>query len=92
MDQPIVCFCCDCHASDLWIYPISEKRSEEKGHVLGHYTLASVVSPLLFFAVSNFGVWAGMNMYPPTLSGLSMCYVSALPFLTYGMALPLDFL
>ena len=63
-----------------------KKRSEEKGHVLGHYGLASVVSPLLFFAVSNFGVWAGMNMYPPTLSGLGMCYVSALPFLTYGMA------
>ena len=68
-----------------------KKRSEEKGHVLGHYTLASVVSPLLFFVVSNFGVWAGMNMYPPTLSGLSMCYVSALPFLTYGMASTIGF-
>ncbi len=68
-----------------------KKRSEEKGHVLGHYGLASVVSPLLFFAVSNFGVWAGMHMYPPTLSGLSMCYISALPFLTYGMASTIGF-
>lgn len=68
-----------------------KKRSEEKGHVLGHYALASVVSPLLFFAVSNFGVWAGMNMYSPTLSGLGMCYVSALPFLTYGMASTIGF-
>ena len=68
-----------------------KKRSEEKGHVLGHYGLASVVAPLLFFAVSNFGVWASMNMYPPTLSGLGMCYVSALPFLTYGMASTVGF-
>lgn len=68
-----------------------KKRSEEKGHILGHYALASVVSPLLFFAVSNFGVWAGMNMYPPTFSGLSFCYISALPFLTYGMASTIGF-
>lgn len=68
-----------------------KKRSEEKGHVLGHYGLASVVSPILFFVVSNFGVWAGMNMYPPTFSGLGMCYVSALPFLTYGMASTIGF-
>ena len=68
-----------------------KKRSEDKGHIIGHYGLASVVSPLLFFAVSNFGVWAGMNMYPPTLSGLGMCYVSALPFLTYGMASTIGF-
>ena len=68
-----------------------KKRSEDKGHVLGHYALASVVSPLLFFAVSNFGVWAGMDMYPPTLSGLGMCYVTALPFLTYGMASTIGF-
>ena len=56
-----------------------KKRSEDKGHIIGHYGLASVVSPLLFFAVSNFGVWAGMNMYP-TLSGLGMCYVSSTLF------------
>ena len=68
-----------------------KKRSEEKGHVLGHYGLANVVSPILFFAVSNFGVWAGMNMYPPTFSGLGMCYVSALPFLTFGMASTIGF-
>ena len=68
-----------------------KKRSEDKGHIIGHYGLASVVSPLLFFAVSNLGVWAVMNMYPPTLSGLGMCYATALPFLTYGMASTIGF-
>ena len=67
------------------------KRSEEKGQILGHYSLASLVSPLLFFIISNFGVWATMNMYPPTLAGLGMCYISALPFLTYGMASTIGF-
>ena len=68
-----------------------KKRSEVIGHTLRHYGLASVVSPLLFFLISNFGVWAGMNMYPPSLNGLGMCYISALPFLTYGMASTIGF-
>ena len=40
----------------------------------------SLVSSLLFFVVSNFGVWI-MGWYPPTLSGLAQCYFMALPFL-----------
>jgi hypothetical protein len=36
---------------------------------------------LLFFAVSNFAVWAFGGMYPPTAGGLLACYVAALPFL-----------
>jgi hypothetical protein len=40
----------------------------------------SLVSSLVFFAVSNFGVWL-MGWYPPTLSGLAQCYFMALPFL-----------
>jgi len=40
----------------------------------------SLLSALLFYAVSNFGVWA-MGWYPPTFKGLVTCYVMALPFL-----------
>jgi hypothetical protein len=41
---------------------------------------AALASSLLFFAVSNFGVWAVSGMYPQTLAGLSACYLAAIPF------------
>jgi hypothetical protein len=41
---------------------------------------AAVASSLLFFAVSNFGVWAVSGMYPHSLAGLGACYVAAIPF------------
>lgn len=36
---------------------------------------------LVFFALSNFAVWAFSGMYPLTMAGLVQCYVAALPFL-----------
>ena len=35
---------------------------------------------LLFFVVSNLGVWASSGMYPLNAAGLSACFVAALPF------------
>lgn len=46
---------------------------------------AAVVASLVFFLVSNFGVWAGGLMYPKTFSGLLLAYGAGLPFL--GMSL-----
>jgi len=40
----------------------------------------SLGSSILFYAVSNFGVWL-MGWYPRTLKGLVDCYVMGLPFL-----------
>ncbi len=40
----------------------------------------SCISSLLFYVVSNFGVWL-MGWYPHDLKGLINCYVLALPFL-----------
>jgi hypothetical protein len=42
---------------------------------------AMIASSLLFFAATNFAVWAFDGMYPMTLQGLGECYVAALPFL-----------
>jgi hypothetical protein len=42
---------------------------------------AMVSSSLIFFAVTNFAVWAFNGMYPMTLDGLVQCYIAALPFL-----------
>jgi len=48
----------------------------------------SVVSPMsfatggsvLFFVISNFGVWFSTPLYSKTFDGLIECYVSAIPF------------
>lgn len=42
--------------------------------------VASIAGSVTFFLVSNFGVWAGWKMYPPTFNGLTDCYVAGLPF------------
>jgi len=44
--------------------------------VLGSALSASVI----FFVVSNFGVWLASPMYPQTLEGLIACYTAAIPF------------
>lgn len=50
----------------------------------GHFTwlrltVASVTSAVLFFVVTNFGVWVS-GYYPMTLKGLMDCYILAIPF------------
>ena len=42
---------------------------------------AMIASSLVFFAATNFAVWAFNNMYPMNFEGLVQCYVAALPFL-----------
>ncbi len=41
---------------------------------------ATLASSLLFFIVSNFGVWLVGGMYPHTLAALGSCYAAAIPF------------
>lgn len=41
---------------------------------------AVLAGPTAFFLISNFGVWLGWRMYPPTWAGLMACYVAAVPF------------
>ncbi len=40
----------------------------------------AIASSVLFFAVTNFGVWLMMDYYPRTLAGLAACYAGAIPF------------
>lgn len=47
-----------------------------KGGAIG----AAVGGSIAFFVLSNFGVWLAGGMYPHTATGLSACYVAALPF------------
>jgi hypothetical protein len=52
----------------------------KKNKNMGRIVVTSLASALLFFIVSNFGVWV-MGWYPHTLKGLVNCYIMALPFL-----------
>jgi hypothetical protein len=41
---------------------------------------AALGSSVLFFVLTNFGVWAFDALYPKTIEGLIACYVAAIPF------------
>lgn len=40
----------------------------------------SFASAVIYFVVSNFGVWAATEFYPHTVAGLFECYTLGLPF------------
>lgn len=42
--------------------------------------LLSVISSLLMYIISDFGVWLG-TLYPHTWQGFTACYIAAIPFL-----------
>ncbi len=42
--------------------------------------IATISGSILFFIVTNFGVWTMGTMYPKTIEGLISCYVAAVPF------------
>lgn len=58
--------------------------------VLGYYLLKKVTlgrvvggalgASVIFFVVSNFGVWLTSPLYPLTAEGLIACYTAAIPF------------
>jgi len=45
--------------------------------------IASLLSSLCFYLVTDFGTWIGTNLYPHTFNGLIECYVAAIPFTRY---------
>lgn len=45
---------------------------------------ATLLSSILFFLLSNFGVWTS-GLYPQTADGLIACYVAAIPFFHYSL-------
>jgi len=58
-------------AMGLWV-----QRNKSLTTVLG----GGLASAVLFFVVTNFGVWLVSGMCPLTLAGLSECFVLAVPF------------
>ena len=44
--------------------------------------LYAIFSSLIFFIITNFGVWAFGGLYEKNLTGLISCYLLAIPFFT----------
>ncbi len=58
-----------------------------KGRITaGAVTVSAFSAALLFFVLTNFGVWALDSLYPHTMTGLIACYVAALPFFANSAA------
>jgi hypothetical protein len=51
------------------------RRKRTTARVLG----GTLVGSILFFVVTNFGVWALIGTFPLTTAGLMACYVAGLP-------------
>ena len=47
---------------------------------------AAITSSVLFFVLTNFGVWLIGDMYPRDVGGLMLCYIAAIPFFQYSVA------
>jgi hypothetical protein len=47
---------------------------------------AALASSVLFFVLTNFGVWLFSGFYPLTATGLAACYVAAVPFFQNTLA------
>lgn len=49
-------------------------------------TAAAVASAILFFLVTNLGMWLFSGFYPVTQAGLVACFVAAIPFFQNSLA------
>lgn len=49
-------------------------------------SIAALASAVVFFVVTNLGVWLQWQLYPKTWDGLVTCYVRALPFFRTTLA------
>ncbi len=47
---------------------------------------STLLGSVLFFVVTNFGVWLGGGLYSPDMAGLLDCYVAAIPFFRNSLA------
>ncbi len=60
---------------------ISRVISNWVSSVIMSWFLRSTLASLVFYLISNFGVWMASDLYPSTIGGLWACYAMAIPFL-----------
>jgi len=74
------------HGTILYVYGafalmVFLGRSLQNHATAGYIAGGGITGSLLFFIITNFGVWMAGTMYPPTWEGLVAAYVAAIPFL-----------
>ena len=85
------------HSSMLWVYGavaasvVLSHLLRKTGPKLARLCGLAFSSSLLFFIVTNFGVWLGSGFYPLSAEGLMACYIAALPFFGNTLASTLIF-
>ena len=47
--------------------------------------LMSTIASVLFFVLSNIAVWAFTSYYPKNVTGLSACFIAAIPFFAHTL-------
>ena len=52
---------------------------------VGKIIIASLLSSVIFFILTNFAVWLFTGLYTPTFAGLTRCYTMAVPFFRYTL-------
>ena len=57
-----------------------------KGSLATRVGAAAFASSVLFYTVTNFGMWLFSGFYPRTLAGLEACYIAAIPFFQNTLA------
>ena len=78
------------HSGMVWVYGsfliIGGLGLWLKGHKkLSYIAGTTLASSVIFFVITNFGVWAG-GSYGYTLAGLGECYTMAIPFFRNTLA------
>lgn len=68
----------------LALVPFFMSRKYLDNHLVK--VMSVLTGSLLFFLVSNFGVWIMDAMYPMTAQGLAQCYTLAVPFFKNQLA------
>ncbi len=69
----------------LVYYGIRLQNKSTNGRLMGA-AAGSIGGPVVFFIVTNFGVWLTAGYYPLTFEGLTTAYVAAIPFFHYNLA------
>lgn len=74
----------------ILIYFISRMFTNQVQNPFGILAI-SLSSSVMFFLMSNFGVWMERIIYSNDIQGLSACYLAALPFFSNEVAATLFF-
>lgn len=45
-----------------------------------HYVVSALISSVIFFVITNFGVWLSTGFYSQDIKGLVECFTMAIPF------------